>query len=407
MEDQIITMDDLMRAVYQHRYAEQAFGMLNPIMQPNSGGGGLVPEHLGNQFPTEIMKADDPFLTTKTNYFNPIYGQSVTDWLNMEANIWGLLPKTTYQAKGDSIRVKTADAVNFHGQLQTAVALGDSDIPTLDEVNFTDPAVMYNRSDSSLIAQLKSKWQDTPRQDAAQYIREAMLEQHPKNINEWLGKSTDTPAAGGGNFDNYIESIDRVCSDSVESGLLSAPEDNDIYGFDRSAGEANAYADLNGGVLRDLSLGLLDDMIADCKQYSTNRRFIIITDEVQLNQIEALADTKLRYDENKFVISTVNGVQTRKGKEIGFSASSYIGAGIKIPLFTSQSIIGSAGGNGNIYLLDLDHIEIRVAMPTVYYETTNQGFQLLNKMFYEYMVMTVAQLVADQFNCHGAIKWLN
>lgn len=407
MADQIVTFDELMAAVYQRRYAEQTFGMLAPITQRNQSGGGLVPKHLGNEMPSEIMKADDPFLTSKTNYFNPIYGQSVIDWLNMESDIWALLPKSTYQAKGDSIRIKTADAVNFHGQLETASSLGDSDIPTVAEVNFTDPAVMYNRWDSSLIAQLKSTWQDTPRQNAAQYFRETMLEQHPKNINEWLGKEADTPAAAGGNFDNYIESIDRVCSDGAESAILSAPEDNDIYGFDRSVNEAEAYVDLNGGVLRNLSLGLIDDMIADCKQYSTNRRFIMLTDEVQLNQIEALADTKLRYEENKFVISTVNGVQTRKGKEIGFSVSSYIGAGIKVPIFTSQHIVASSGGNGHIYLLDLDHIEIRVAMPTVYYETTNQNFSLLNKMYYEYILMTVAQLIADQFNCHGAIKWLN
>jgi hypothetical protein len=396
-----------MRATYQGRYAEQAFGMLRPSIHRNSGGGGLVPTHLGNQMQSELLKADDPFLTSKTNYFNPIYGQSVIDWLNMESDIWALLPKSTYQAKGDSVRVKTADAVNFYGQLETATSLGDTDIPTVAEVNFTDPAVMYNHWDSSLIAQLKSTYQDTPKQDAASYFREDALLLHPKNINEWLGKSTDTPARGGGNFDNYIESIDRVCSNAAESALLSAETDNDIYGFDRSAGEAEAYVDLNGGVLRNLSLGLIDDMIADCKQYSTNRRFIMLTDETQLNQIEALADTKLRYEENKFVISTVNGVQTRKGKEIGFSVSSYIGAGIKVPIFTSQHIIGSSGGNGNIYLLDLDHIEIRVAMPTIYYDTTNQNFTLLDKFYYEYIIMTVAQLISDQFNCHGAIKWLN
>ena len=413
MSGRIKSLQDLMEATYEGNYALQWLKGGNLMNGAKAGGmhqplGSLPNANLGKNIPQgDLLKADDPLYTTDTSYFNAIYGKTVMDWLNHESDVWKLLRKTTYQSEGDSIRVVSADASNFYGQLETATALGDTDIPDLTEVTFTDPAVMYNHWNSSLIAQLKSTWQDSPGKNAAQWLKQYFLEKHPSDINVWLCKDADTPAASGGNFDNYIESIDRVCSASGESSLLSAATDNDIYGFDRSAGEAEAYVDLNSGTLRDLDLGLIDDMIADCKKYSKAKRFILLTDETQLNTLEALEATKTRYTDHKYKIDTVNGVNTRQGIAAGFSIATYRGAGLEIPIFTSKDIHAESGGNGNIYLLDLDHIEIRVALPSVYLSTENQHFLLLDNFSYKSMIVTVAQLVADKFNCHGAIKYLN
>lgn len=409
----INNFQDLMDFTYEGGYAEQYMrgggvptGGFKPsekdLMAAPSQG---IARTLDTQL--DLKKADDPYLTSKTNYFNPIYGRSVVNWLNMEADIWKLLRKTTYQSLGGSVRIITAEATNFRGQLETATALGETDLPTLQKVNYTDPAVMYNYWDASLLAKLKHNWEDTPGQSAEQFFTNYFAMQHPLNINEWLGKDADTPAASGGSFDNYIESIDRVCSDAAESALLSLPADNDIHGFDRSGSEAEAYVDLNGGTLRNLSLDLLDDMVGDCKKYSERRNFIFITDETQLNKIESLEDVKRRYTEDKWTIDSVNGVQTRRGEKAGFAVSEYIAAGIPIPIFTSQHIHNESGGSGNIYLLDMDHVEIRVALPTVYISTEQGHFPLLDAMFFKYMYLTVAQLIADKYSCHGAIKYLN
>jgi len=408
-----LSIDDLMKVTYEGQYAATFFGMgpqfgmgnKTPAFGLGSMGGQGIGASVHNQ---DLLKADDPFLTTKTNYFNPIYGKMTTDWLNHESDVYRLLKKTTYQAKGDSLRVITAAPSNFYGQLETASALGETDIPTLVEVTYTDPAVMYNHWDSSLLAQLKTRWQDSPGQNFAEWAKLYMSKQHASDINAKLTYDTGTLARVGGNFDNYIESIDRVCSDGAEEALLDAG-DCDIYGFDRSANEAEAYNDINGGTLRNLQLGLLDDMISDCKKYSEARNFIMITDESQLNSIQALDGVKQRYSsgQSPWKISTQNGVSTRKGESIGFAVSSYVGAGIEVPIFTSKDIHGEAGGNGNIYLLDMDHIEIRVALPTVYMDTENAHFLLLDSFNYKYMYLTVAQLCADKFNCHGAIKYLN
>lgn len=413
MANAIQTVDDLMKVTYDGYYAMQFFGMF-----PGLGMGGKAPSEgfqsqgvparfaqpLEHQ---DLMKAEDPFLTTKTNYFNPNFGRAVTDWLNHEADIWKLLPKETYQSKGDSVFVVTADAINFRGQLETAAALGETDIPDVTQLTYTDPAVMYNHWDSSLIAQIKSMYQQSPGGNAAQFFKGYFLKKHASDLNAQLMQEAGTLAKLGGNFDNFIESIDRVCSDSAEEALLDAG-DCDIHGFDRSASEAEAYNDINGGVLRNLQLGLLDDMIADCKKYSDAKRFIMLTDDVQINTIEALEGTKQRFsNQDGWKIDTVNGVQTRKGREIGFNVAAYSGSGLTIPIFQSKDVHAESGGNGNIYLLDLDHIALRLALPTVYMSTENSHFLLLDSFNFKYMYLTVAQLVADQYNVHGAIKYLN
>jgi hypothetical protein len=409
MANRIITVEDLMRATYQGQYALQMLGGRASLgsVKPSDGLAPLPGAGLARDVQGDLLKADDPFLTTKTSFFNPIYGRAVTNWLNHEADIWKLLPKTTYQAKGGSLRVLQTDASNFYGQLETASLLGDTDIPDLLEIDYTDPAVMYNHWDASLLAQLKSKWEDSPSKDAAAYLKNYFAMKHASDLNAQIMQETGTLARLGGNFDNFIESIDRVCSDSAEELLLDAG-DCDIYGLDRSANEGEAYNDINGGTLRNISLGLLDDMIAECKKYSEGKRFIMLTDETQLNSIEALDGVKQRYtSSDKWKVDSINGVNTRKGIPIGFSVSSYVGAGINVPIFTSKDVHAEAGGNGNIYLLDLDHIEIRLALPTVYMSTENRDFLILDSFNYKYMYLTVAQLCADKFACHGAIKYLN
>ena len=409
----INNFQDLMDFTYEGGYAEQYMrgggvptsgykATERDLMAAPSAG---IARTLDTQL--DLKKADDPYLTTKTNYFNPIYGRTAVNWLNMEADIWKLLRKTTYQALGGSVRIITAEASNFHGHLEAGTTLGDTDIPTVQKVDYTDPAVMYNYWDASLLAKLKHNWEDTPGQSMEDFFKNYFAFQHPKNINQRLCYDTNTLAAGGGAHDNYIESIDRVCSDAAEELLLDAG-DCDIHGFDRSASEAEAYNDINGGTLRNLSLDLIDDMVADCKKYSERRNFILLTDEIQLNKIESLEDVKRRYaDTDKWKIDSINGVNTRRGEVAGFAVSEYIASGIPIPIFTSQHVHNESGGNGNIYLLDMDHIEIRVALPTVYISTEQGHFPLLDNMYFKYMYLTVAQLIADKYSCHGAIKYLN
>lgn len=405
----MVNFDELMRMTYEGSFAAQ-FMTAFPAsgMKIGRGLGTLRADGMAQALHDgELLKADDPFLTTKTNWFNPIYGQNVMDWLNHEADLFKLLRKETYLDKGDSQRVVTAAPTNFWGQLETAAALGDTDIPTLLEMNYTDPAVLYSHWESSMIGQMKTTWQDSPKQNAAAYLKEYMFKQHASDINARLMTETGTLAKLGGSFDNFIESVDRVCSDSAEEALLDAG-DCDIHGLDRSAGEGEAYNDINGGTLRNLDLGLLDDMVADIKLYSESKEFIFITDESQLNTIQALEGVKLRYGAaDQWKIDSINGVNTRKGLKIGYAVSSYVAAGIEIPIFTTKDCHAEAGGSGNIYCLDVNHIAIRMALPTVYMDTENQHFLLLDSFNYKYILLTVAQLVADKYNCHGAIKYLN
>lgn len=392
--------------------------MINQLYNPRTGHDFyrriVSGERLKNLTPAslaDLVKADDPLTTAKAGYFNSIFGRIVNFWLNYESVPWNIIEKATYAQKGDSWRYQATNPVNFYGQKESDNTLGDSDVPEPVEATFTDPAQMYNRWNAKLIAILKAGWTDSPGASNEAYMFDVMKKLHPLNISEWLMKSTDTPAIGGGTHDAYLESIDRLCSDDTESAELSAPEDNDIYGFDRSAGEFPAYVDLGSpvGTQRDLDLAFIEDMVTFCKQYSDNNRFILLTGHDQVNTIQRLEDTKQRYyaDEGKWKISIVNGVQTREGQTIGFPVSEIVSSGVRIPIFETQHAHNTGGVGSNIYLLDLDQIDIRVALPTVYLRTENKDFALVDDLRYEYNLLTVAQLCAPRALCHGAIKYLN
>lgn len=417
--NQLTSVDRLMYATYHGRYADSVLhgnlAMRNKT--PNARFGGQHNIGFSAFHPVygkDLLKADDPHTTAKTNYFDPFYGKAVVNWLDLEADIFKLIPKQTYAEEGGSWRHVDTAPTNFWGQLETHGALGDTDIPAVTKSDYDDPAVMYSHWDGTLLANLKSTtpgWDDPAGGNTIEWFKGYMAKQHASDINAKLMTDVDTPAAPGGSFDNYIESIDRVCSDAAESAITSAATDPDIHGFDRSANEAEAYVDLNAAADRDLTLDLIDDMMATISPFSDNNRYIIITDRIQLNTIEALEGVSRRFvansPENPFKISTENGVNTREGVQAGFSISTIHTNGIEIPIFVSKDTFVSGSGNGNLYALDLDHIAIRWALPTVFIDTTQQNFLLLDKLFYVYMFLSVAQLVADQYNCHGAIKYLN
>ena len=91
-----------------------------------------------------VMKADDPYLTTTTGIYNPIYGQKVWSQLNQEKNVFACLPKKPWNSTG--WRVITARSDDSTGASFTTVsggvaeggAIPDTIKPTYAEV-YTKP----------------------------------------------------------------------------------------------------------------------------------------------------------------------------------------------------------------------------------------------------------------------------
>jgi hypothetical protein len=61
---------------------------------------------------------------------------------------------------------------------------------------------------------------------------------------------------------------------------------------------------------------------------------------------------------------------------------------------------------GNIYILDLDAIELRVAIPITYLETPPAAMLTGDVMKTRHMFLYAAQLLATNFRAHGAVKYL-
>ena len=46
------------------------------------------------------LRADDPILSTSTNYIIDVYGKAVFDWLSKSSTLWKLLPKKPWNFNG-------------------------------------------------------------------------------------------------------------------------------------------------------------------------------------------------------------------------------------------------------------------------------------------------------------------
>jgi hypothetical protein len=133
-----------------------------------------------------------------------------------------------------------------------------------------------------------------------------------------------------------------------------------------------------------------------------------------LNLIEKELSPGKRYDETTAISSSLNGIDTRPGKNAGFDVSSITTCGLKVPVFTSESLptknsvygTGTATA-GNFYAIDLDDMFIRVDLPVTYLET-GFGPEMLSINYFESraLLFTVAQLICTNPKPHFGIKWI-
>jgi hypothetical protein len=129
--------------------------------------------------------------------------------------------------------------------------------------------------------------------------------------------------------------------------------------------------------------------------------------------IQDLTSSRQRYSEGAGDYKlTINGIDTRRGHEIGFQVATYTGGGLgPIPLITDNNVTTgvptSGTSKGSIYFYDREHLEFRTALPQSFYETTESDFAILANAQKRYMILHGGELIADRFNCHAAVKHLS
>jgi len=390
-----------------------------------------------------LLKADDRYDYLSTDYFNPVYSAKISlEALTRSTNIYRVLPKTTYMDKGDSIHYISADPTVLEEYLgnETAMFGSDTNIPAINDIDHLWPAVYHVGFEDTRIAREMSKFQAAPKTDLAM-LQEFFNNFYANGIDQQLAgvqlsttiHGVDTPATS---TNATLECVDRMISNGTESGAathVSLATDGDIYWnatntgtavIDRSADTwADAQIKLPSAAGTEEGYNILDeldDLMAACLRYAptAERNYIGLCSPRALNKIQDELDPKQRFlDFPMDVYQTLEGVSTRPGAMGGkFSVSALAISGVKVPFFTSPYLGGvvagawvwensvyTTGGVGNIYLINMDNIEIRHLIPITYSETPNYGDWILGTRHSIYSAM---QLLCRNFACHGALKYI-
>jgi len=373
---------------------------------------------------------------TESNYLEQVYAKQVQLGAAYNSELWKLLDKKPITTVGTAYKYTTA-----HGLDTTAIGPGGADaiygtsteptISTIPDITSGVEKVIISRDLHEMVTE-KVPGTHVSEPDWNYLKNELAPIALYDKIDGWLGgrataaaQGVDTPAA------KNIECIDRMVSNKVESGAanhVSAVTDGDIYWdgvgtgtirFDRSAAPAFAEAQLKvpsaAGTAEAYNiLEEIDDLMADAKKYSKNKRYIGLCTDKALNKVEAEIDPKQRFLEKQVNVSaTIGGISTRRGHEGGFDVGAIVSCGVTIPMFTSNALpnynskYATGTSVGHITLVDLDGMYIRVDIPVTFLET-GFGVEMLHQNYLRSrgMLFTLSQLVCTNFQSQAKLCWI-
>jgi len=228
--------------------------------------------------------------------------------------------------------------------------------------------------------------------DLLPVLREEFGKEHARAINAMLLDDVTDLAS-----DNF-ESLDRVISSDSDETNNADTDDPDIYGLDRSAGGwDNAYTN-DAAANRDLTLTLIDTTLQNIWDAGGKPK-VIMTGTDTLMRWQQLLEAERRFMETARVVPTFGGVRgLAPGVEAGFMVATYFG----IPIITSQD--APSDTISHIHFYDTDFLELRIAKPTVYYESArNQGFIYMDYLGMEGYYQTMGELICTRFNVQGKL----
>lgn len=370
---EVVTLEDMLRAYYP--WSEQ-YGD-------------------SNYFKT-LQKADDPLLTSTTGAVNRVYGEEVWNQLNMEANLWSLLPKKPWTHSG--IRFLKAHSATGGGIAE------DDDLPEADMPDFalgySDAKIIVHPFQVSMKEILQARTGDDVLGSPKEVMRSYTASRHKSVINGYLASDSDTLSA------NNIETIDRMTSATalVTASLITAA-DEDFEQIDRSANSwADSYVDHNSGTDRDLTLEMIRDLIRGTRRHQTvaNSQKIFVTGEDTFERISSLYESQNNFIQNQVSVQpSLNGVKVvAAGQAAGFTVSTLFG----VPIFISKDI--QVDTISRFYHLDLAFTHIDILAPTQYFEQgpSTGNPQAIGKLIDEGLFVTMAQLRCSKFKAHGQIR---
>lgn len=378
----------------------------------------------------ELAKAAaSALLSTQADYYANAYAAEVSLSYTIDTELYKLLDKRPLLQTGDSFKIVSAHGLSI---VQAAPDTTDSMFSGVTEpvpVKVEKIVSPYNGVElaRSLANMLHEKLPDTKEGTDWAWIRNQIAPKALANdVDTSLGFNHDTPAL------KNIEGIDRMVTSTVEctttGNWSSVDTDGDIIwdgegiGAAKVVGDTDAWANsqvtLGGTATADDSsvfaiLEEIDDLMALAKRHSKRRRYIAITTPSTYHKICDEIEPGLRMLPDTVKVSqNIGGISTYGGQDAGFDVGAIVSNGIRMPLFVSSAIalvnsIKTTATSGPVYMLDLDHIYVRVDMPITYLET-GFGVNMLHQsaLTSKAVLFIIQNLVADKFTCHAALKWI-
>ena len=391
----------------------------------------------GSAISDAIKKAIGPWdapASPYTTYFEPKFSAVVQSYTDRASEVYKLLKKTTFLAEGDSLKYWETELSGLQGigGSSTPFASGSAEsAPTVGTLEEFEPAYMVDPWETSLPSRTRSTWQTDPKLDPA-WIKEYHSENLPNLIDAKLTRTVDT-VNNDGSSNLFVESIDRILSGYAEASTTycNSADDPDIYWgkssvlIDRSLDTDNTFSCGAGdglslpstGAARTLKLDFIDDVVAGSMPYSKNKRYFGVTGPKTLNEMQKLIDPKQRFLNHPVDVEvTLNGVSTRAGAKAGFTVGSYVASGIDIPFFTTRHAANETSANrsatitdadiGNIWIIDQDAVELRVAIPVTYLETPPAAMLTGDIMKTRHMFLNGMQMISPAFRASAKVAYL-
>jgi hypothetical protein len=170
-----------------------------------------------------------------------------------------------------------------------------------------------------------------------------------------------------------------------------------------------ASVDYNNGVGRDVSLKGVDDQIRLIRQRGgLMGQGLIWTGHDTYFNLERLFQAQQRFVGYETVTFGVGDETTYPGTQVSMDLATYLGIPIlaDVDCPTSVSSAGAELGS-NLYVLDLDHLELGVAIPTQYVENRNYFAFSSGALAIQGLLFTFLQLRARRIDVHAVLGDLN
>lgn len=364
-----------------------------------------------------LLKADAPTLSNSAGWLNAIYGKKVWSQLNMEANVFAMLPKEPWTSSGFRVRTKRATT---DGSTEQGNGEGGQDAEGLSALPYTlrpvyqqlkvQPKTIWHGFNTSELSDFLATVDDAV--DLLPQLREDLAEHHAFQINHMLMREVDTVSS-----DN-IESIDRITSSSANEDVTHAGvhviTDHNLWNQHGARGTAgltrdadngtNAWADAQASVGtndttdRTLTLSIIDTEL----QYiwkAGGKPKVIITGYDTLMRWQQLLEAERRYMDSARIVPTYGGVKgPAAGVEAGFMVATYN----TIPIIPTQAADTCMDTISRIHFLDTDFVRFRTAKPTRYLES--RDIFALDNLQIEGAYETMGELLCTFLAGQGKIR---